>query len=79
MRDLGRFADRSRFPNAAVVLVIGASIVVRVPLTDNARFLAAGWTCLRESEGLWTLDTRDPEYARKRRALADITSAFADS
>lgn len=79
MRDLGKFADRYRIPNAAVVLVVGSAIVVRVPMADNVRFHSAGWTCLRESDGLWGLDMRDPEFARKRRALSHVTSGFAET
>lgn len=76
VRDLGRFADRYRLPNAAVVLVVGSAIVVRVPLTDNVAFRTAGWECVREKDGLWALDMRDPKFLTKRHALSRLTSAF---
>ena len=77
VEDLGRFAAKYRYPNTAVVLVVGESIVARVPQTANARFEQSGWTRLHDEKNLWTLDARDVEYEKKRKALASLTIGFA--
>ena len=74
---LGVLAAKHRYPNTAVVLVIGESIVARVPQTANARFHQSGWTLLLPDHNLWSLDARDPEYEKKRKALASLTIGFA--
>lgn len=75
--ELGAFADRYRYPNAAVLLVVGRNIVVRVPETDNAAFERAGWQPVRDS--VWVLDTRDPEYAKKKTVLWRVTPGLTET
>lgn len=77
VEDLGRFAAKYRYPNTAIVLVVGESIVARVPQTANARFEQSGWSRIHDEKNLWALDARDPEYEKKRKALASLTIGFA--